>query len=293
MQLRWPVILTILLSVSVIRAGDEVREVREIPHKGEQELNVGINFGLGEMTLLAGTFKDLLHRSEITYSRELIKPVVEYKTLGNRGRLRLYTEDFKKDKIKNLKRRDHSSENLIRRNQWRMEFSKYVPVAFDIDLGLGRGEMDFSSLKVTDLNLECGLSDVRLTFTEPNKEVIQSLVIQTGLGNVDAGGLGFANIERFQVECGLGSTTLNFDGNQRGNIKGKISVGLGTLRIGVPRGVGVEVETERSFLSSINLAGYDEIDKDIFRSRNWRESRYKIFLMVEIGLGSIDIYWLD
>jgi hypothetical protein len=100
-------------------------------------------------------------------------------------------------------------------------------------------------------------------------------------------------MERFNVECGLGTTELVFDGSLSQDIRGKIEVGLGSVIIEVPDNVAVEVRSQSSFLSSLNLHGFDRISENLYRSGNWETANKRIYLEIEVGLGSVDINWLD
>lgn len=273
-------IIFLVLVFSLGLFAEELKHERHnIPLKDEKELDVKIEFGLGDLELKSGAAEGYILESEMTYSRDEFKPIVDYKVVGNRARLKLYTERGKR-------KRGFSTEN-----HWDLRFTNRLPISFDIKMGLGKGALDFSGLRVSNFKLECGMSDVTVEFRDENAEDIRSFSIETGLGSLEAYGLGNTNMERFNVECGLGSTYLDFSGNFKRDAKGKVTVGLGSIEIIVPKDVGVEVEAERSFLSSISLEDFDEIDDNVFRSENWRDTKYKIYMVVEIGLGSIDIDW--
>ncbi|MCK9244498.1 MAG: toast rack family protein [Candidatus Marinimicrobia bacterium] len=290
MKLR--IIILSVLFGTLLWAENVRTERHNIPLKDEEELDVNIGFGLGELELRSHDVDGYLLRSEMTYSHSYYKPNVEYKTLGNRGRLRMFTEKFDKYTIVGDRERKISREDRDQ-NRWRLEFTRKIPIYYSIDLGLGEGRLDFTDLRVRDLKLQCGLSDVTVLFEKDNKEILRSLNVGTGLGNVDVKGLGFANIERFNVECGLGSTELVFNGGIQQDIRGKVEVGLGSVNIKVPDDIAVEVRSESSFLSSLNLHGFDRISNNLYRSGNWKSAKKRIYMDIEIGLGSVDISWLD
>jgi hypothetical protein len=64
-----------------------------------------------------------------------------------------------------------------------------------------------------------------------------------------------------------GSTELVFNGNLKADVRGKIEVGLGSVSIKIPDNVAVEVRSESSFLSSLNLHGFDRIGENIIPQR--------------------------
>ncbi len=284
-------IISIWLSLflTIAYAEDIVTEQHNIPYQGEEELDVGIEFSLGKLEIKSCQDDNYIMQSEITYSKELYKPSVQYKTVGNRGKLRLESKQQGKSHHWGGSKKTSSA---LKNNHWRIALIETVPISFNIEMGLGKGLLDFSGLRVNDLNLNCGLSDVVVDFNKSNKEKIRRLSIETGLGNVEASGLGYANLERFDVECGLGSTTLRFDGDLNRDIKGRITVGLGSVNVEIPEDYAVQVEAESSFLSSLNFNGFRRIDEDVYRSKNWKNAEHRIFMIVEIGLGSVDIDWI-
>lgn len=293
LQMRTKAIILIVLLTGILYSAEMKTERHDIPYKGEVELDVNIEFGLGRFMLKSMDDGRYLLKSQMSYIIDYLKPFVEYKVLGNRGRLHLYTESYEiKGHSKDFKKYKNSYKEA-KNNYWALEFNKNVPTAFDIEIGLGEGKMDFTDLMVNDLNLQCGLSDMLVEFNKDNKEQMRNLKIETGLGKVIVKGLGLSNMERFDVECGLGSTTLVFNGSLPRDVRGKISVGLGSVKIEMPDKFAVEIEAEKSFLSSLNLRGFDQVDDNLYRSGNWKTAKRKIYLIIEIGMGSVDIEWID
>jgi len=285
------IVICLILFLTFSIADERVTEQHDIPFKGEEELDVGIEIGLGKLDLKSNGGGKYIMQSEITYSKELYKPEVVYKTVGKRGKLRLISKQIDKSRFWGHSKKSSSAN--VKNNYWCVSMIETIPTAYNIDLGLGRGILDFTNLKVNNLSLACGLSDVVVEFTKSNKERIRMLVIETGLGNVEAYGLGYANMDRFDVECGLGSTNLRFDGDLNRDVKGRITVGLGSVNIEIPEKYAVQIEAESSFLSSINFRGFREIEENVYRSKNWKSAKKRIYMIVEIGLGSVDIDWID
>ncbi|NLA23018.1 MAG: hypothetical protein GX870_08260, partial [Candidatus Marinimicrobia bacterium] len=235
-----------IFMIAVLSAEDYFTEHYDIPYKGEEELDVNISFGLGTLDLKSHDDPKYLVHSIMTYSQRIYKPIVDYKILGNRGRLKMSTEKYDESN-KNDKRNLKSSQVNKELNKWHLEFSQKIPIYIAVDLGLGEGRLDFTDLRVRDLKLHCGLSDVNVIFRDKNQDNMRNMVIETGLGSVNVKGLSYANMERFNVECGLGTTELVFDGSLSQDIRGKIEVGLGSVIIEVPDNVAVEVRSQSSF----------------------------------------------
>jgi hypothetical protein len=90
---------------------------------------------------------------------------------------------------------------------------------------------------------------------------------------------------------GVGSFTLDFTGEFDFEASAEISVGLGSIEIILPEGIGVRVEAEDNWLSSIDLPrrDFDRVDDDIYETENFDAADGKLIIQLEIGLGSADI----
>ena len=158
---------------------------------------------------------------------------------------------------------------------------------------MAEGELDFSGQNFTDMEIECGMGDVTIQVSQPNNAEMRSFTVETGMGEFDGEGLGNLNPERFQVDCGMGSTNLVFNGKIKRDMEGEISVGMGSVSVELPRNVGAEVYSESSFLSNVDLDDFDKIDDSTYRSENWDDTVYRVYIKASVGMGSIDIGWID
>ncbi len=263
----------------------------DIPYKEEKSLSVNIDYTFGTLNIRPGRDNSYIMRAGVTYKEDKNKPTLEYKNHGNKGRLTLKSiqETYNKS-LFNIKKND---DNDYVNNNWQLSFNNTIPISFDIEFGLGDGNIDLTGMKVEDIKLELGMSDVDVYFNKKNEEELRKFSIETGLGSFDASGLGNANISNLSVECGLGSATLSFDGEFHGICKGTVAVGLGSVDVNLPKTLAAEIRTESSFLSSVNLSNFDEIDDDLYRSKNWDTATGgKLYLKIEVGMGSAQVRWI-
>jgi hypothetical protein len=289
LKLKNLVLTGIILTAGLYGKGLKVEHF-DIPYKGEERVDVEIQFNLGELKLKNAEDDKYIFKAEIIYDKDKYKPIVEFRRSGKTGKLTLSSEKRNGDSF--FGRGRGSSSGGIDDNKWDTEFIGIIPITFDIELGLGKGKLDFTDMLITDIQLMTGLSDVIAEFNGANREIIRTLTLETGLGNVEFYGLGYANIERLSIECGLGSAQLSFDGEIQRDIKGKISVGLGSVNIKIPKDVGVRIKAESSFLSSLDIKNFYQVGPSRYESENWDDAKHKIYLTVEVGLGSVDIDWI-
>jgi len=290
-------IITTIICCLLINAaifGEEKKVERyDIPLEKLEESEIRIEFNLGSLEIRTGS-DDYLLRGAVIYRDERLKPHIRHKKIGNRSKLHLYTEaeDYNKSVNSVFDLFDKKDWDDVE-NDWKLEFTKAIPLEYSINLGMAEGEMDFTGQQINEMEIECGMGDVSVQVNEPNRIEMKSFTVETGMGEFSGVGLGNLNSQRFTVDCGMGSTNLAFDGKIKTDMEGEISVGMGSVSIELPTNVGAEVYSESSFLSNVDLDDFDKIGDSTYRSENWDETVYRIYIKASVGMGSIDISWID
>jgi len=283
------VILTGLMAVSY---GDDSGDYEryDIPFKGEKKLIVDLDFAFGSLNIRPSDNDEYIMRAGMNYSKEALKPSIVYEISGSKGKLELGT----KNNNHNYSLKEFNKmKNDANENDWRLEFIKDVPTIYSIEFGAGDGNFDFSGMMIENLDFELAMGDVELYFNEPNRSHMKNMSVETGLGSFEARGLGNANISDFSLECGLGSSYLVFDGDFKGTVRAEVSVGLGSVEIEIPRNVAVEIRSESSFLSSVDFDDFDDSEKGLYRSANWRtDTSGRIIMEIAVGMGSASVEWI-
>jgi len=167
--------------------------------------------------------------------------------------------DFKSEGVKDnysLSRSDESTHTDI---NLKMKGSK-------IKLGKGNYkntvEMSLNSKPQWDLDFEVGAASVDLDLTP---YLINNL-----------------NIE-------MGAAALNVKlGNLSQITRVKVNAGASDIDILIPDSVGCEINSDAA-LSSRNYEGFEKINKDIYRSKDFDKYPKKIFIEIDCGVSSIDV----
>lgn len=291
-NLNIPLLLPFIVGLAVIfiAAGiipPQTEKYRQdIKQTGERELKVTLDAAFGKIRIERG-FSTYIMKADIESDlKRDISEHIDYKKRDDLGYLNINTtEGFQKSRHgKNI------SLDEFEKNDWLMQFTDKLPISFDIELGAGKGELDFTGLNVKDLNLSTGASSVVMRFDDPNKESIENLTIETGLSKFKGYGLCNANFDRMSFEGGLGSYVLDFSGKLTKDVDVEIKIGFGTITIWIPEEIGAKITHNKSFLSSIDVPrDFTEEDDDIYYSENYESARGKINIYVEAGLGSVKI----
>ena len=269
--------------LSFAREGDTKKMNKTIEFKGEKSLTVEIDFGGGIIDLGENTTGDILD-AEVEYDPDKVDIDVDYRKVGDRGKLYLESEfedghlDFDTDY-----------------NYWHLEFTNKIPIDFQMDIGACEAEFDFTGLSISDLNLDLGASSAEITFRKPNPERISEISIDVGASELKIEGLGNANFERLSFDGGVGDFTLDFRGELKHKAYVDIDVGLGSLTILLPENIGVRIREEGSFLSSFSIDAdeFDEVESKVYESENLGKTEGELIFDIEIGLGSVEIEYID
>jgi hypothetical protein len=159
-------------------------------------------------------------------------------------------------------------------------------------MGACEATVDLTGLKISQLELSTGASEIELYFDKPNKEVMRKMKIDAGVGELKAVNLGNANCRKINFEGGVGGYELDFGGEWQSDCEAYVELGLGDLTIEVPRAIGVKLIAEKTFLTSLDLEGF--IHKgDIYYSEGYDKAKHRLILKVEAGLGSVSIKLID
>lgn len=176
---------------------------------------------------------------------------------------------------------------------WNISISRDLPVQLTVEFGLGSGSADFGGLDLEELTFATGLSDVELLFSEPLKGKLRVIELASGLGSMEVRGLSNIKADKMAFAGGLGSAMLEFGGEFRRNMDVELEVGMGSLVLKVPKGLGVKIRHDDSFLSNHEFDRLERTSSDTWYSSDWRENEGNLFFLMSVGMGSVELEWID
>ena len=258
-------LLTLFFARTLLIAQDEAS--REIGRTTENELKVTLTSSFGTVKITRGdpekmvvvqSSNDEEHRMNMDYS---IRNRIGYMdlSLGEGDQ----PPEGKKSSF-------HIAD--FHAGQWALKFSDAIPISFDVQLGVGKGNFDFSGLHVKDFNLSTGAGDVVLTFNEPNPTTIENMNIESGVSKFDGRNLGNANFKHFRFQEGVGTSTLDFSGGLHSEVDVDLEVGMGVMTVIVPAGCRCQsnLRQELGFKARVR-AGFPLDERDRVRERQLRQ----------------------
>jgi hypothetical protein len=270
-----------------LSAPQEGPNSREIGRTTEKELKVTLTSSFGSVLISRGKAEKILMIESASRDHRDPRIAIDYSIRNRVGFMDLSLGEGSRD---NNGRRGGFHLSNFEGGKWFLKFSDAVPISFDVELGVGKGDFDLSGLQVKDFNLSTGASDVSLDFDEPNKGSIDNLSIESGVSKFDGRNLCNANFKRFHFQGGVGAYTLDFGGPLSSEVDVDIEVGLGVLTVYLPRDVGARVTYDKSWASKVDTPDdFRETADNAFTSGNYYSAPGKMNIRIDSGLGSVKI----
>lgn len=242
----------------------------------EQVMDVRVRYGAGRFSV-GPADAGILYRMQLRYDEDSFEPVAEF----HGRRLELGTESV-----------GHRIRLGGDKNGGEMELmlSRDVVMDLEMDFGAVKADIDLGGLRLTRLEIATGASQTRLDISEPNSEEMSRASLDVGVAEFTVLHLGNLNARVIEVDAGIGDITLDFTGEWQRDARVSVDMGLGSLELRFPRGLGVRLEKD-TFLTSFDSEGLVKRG-DVYYSLDYEEAEHKITVDVDAAFGSIRIVWV-
>jgi hypothetical protein len=236
---------------------------------------VSVEYGAGEFSVRPMD-TGLLYRMSLEYDEDRYEPVAEY----DEHRLEVGVESIRGG----MGRRNRDGGRLD------LELARGVPMDLDLEFGAVQADVDLGGLALTGLELSTGASQSTIDVSEPSTASMEVARFEVGAAEFDARRLGNLSAARIEVDAGVGSITLWLDGEWRQDARVAIDMGLGSLELRVPEGLGLELRKD-SFLTSLDSEGLVKRG-DVYQSLDWNEAARKVTVDLDAAFGSVKVVWV-
>lgn len=244
----------------------------------EKELKVRLNFAGGRIDVVK-TNDPVVYRLTLCGTSNEVQPVIRYNRSGTTGYL---TFDLEKGNISVFDESPFC---------WKLELTSQIPVIFQADIGAGKGQMDFTDIRLRESQLNFGASSMKVSFNAPNRERMRQFTVHAGLAKVKMFGLQYANMEKMEFNGGIGSYVLNFEGLIRQTSSVQINLGVGKMLMEIPSSANIALQMEKNYLTSFSL------DKDLFVektegtffSKQYSAELPQMLIRMNAGVGKVSI----
>lgn len=234
-------------------------------------LDVRVRYGAGFFRVRPGQ-SGALYDVQLEYDASQFDPVLDFD-----GRhLEIGTDAQRR----NINVKDDAGEMML-------ELSREVPTELLLEFGAVRADLDLGDMTLSELVVQTGASETTLDFSAPNRARMRSAEFQVGAADFRALNLGNLNADRLEFSAGVGEVVLDFGGEWSRDLEVEIAMGLGSLEMHIPEGIGVRLNKD-SFLTSLDAPAMVK-DGDRYYSENWDEAERRMTIDVDAAFGSIRI----
>ncbi len=275
--------LSALFLVSLATSGEE----GSIGRTTEKELNVVLSSSFGKLIIGRGESEKVV-AGQLFGSQQITVDFQTDYTIRNRvGYLDL---SLGEERTENDHKRGSIKLSELTKNTWQLKFSDALPIAFDIELGVAKGDFNLTGLQVKDFTMSCGASDVLVRFDKPNTATMNEMNIECGVGKFEGRNLGNANFKHFSFEGGVGAAILDFSGKIQSEVDVDVQVGMGVCTIILPEDVGTRIQYQESIVSRIELAhDIRTTGENQYISDNYKTASGRMNIRIDAGLGSVRV----
>ncbi len=257
----------------------------------EKATGPGVRIVDAEVKLATGEFnlyKEALAKDEVAkltgdYDESVYEYDYSFDPSGKRGDLFFSSE---------IRSRIHTNIDG-HNNRWDIAFSPDVELRLNADIGAAKADLNFGDLALSELKLNVGAAEARVDFPTANKTPLNYFKVSAGACELKIYGIGNSRCDEFEFEGGVGSFLLDFSGQYEGRMDTKIDIGLGSVDITIPADLGVRLEADDNFLSSVNFPkdAFKRVHEgsDIYETENYDTAKGQITLRLHVGLGSANI----
>lgn len=170
------------------------------------------------------------------------------------------------------------------KNDWDLQLGN-VPMELNLELGAYEGNMDLSGLPITRLEISDGASKNEVTFNAPNPQSMSRFSYKTGASEVKLSGLANANFSVMDFESGAGSYTLDFSGTLLQPADVRISSGLSSVKIIIPKGVPAKVSVSGG-LNNVQPMGTWTVMNGVYETSG---TGPELLITIDMGVGSLEL----
>ncbi len=273
--------LALLVAAGASYGRDLEKKSVTVESEGARKLDIQFHFGAGQLHLQPAD-QEAPAKLDISYDDRYYDHTVDYKVVDGTGRLDI---DSKHESHESIDTDD---------NKWDVTLSDRYPTSLSLDIGACDADMELGGIPLTHLDVDVGAASAEFHFSKPNPNRAEEIRMKAGASSLDMTDIGNANFDQFDFDGGVGSYDLDFRGEYNGESRIKLHIGLGSGDITLPRGVACRVEENNpNFLSSVDLHGsdLDEVEDHVYETPDFDKAKTRIILELEVGVGSVDIYF--
>jgi len=253
----------------------DMQSMHEMRPLGEtKELNVDLKYAVGSLEI-SKIADENLFSIDLQYDRRRYNPQFRFEE-GDHASVHL-----------DMNGQGGIGGKGARENELTVRLTDKVPLSLNVTTGVAESHLEMSSLQVRRLHLRGGVGQTEVTFDKEAAVPLESLDVESGVGELTVQGLGNTHVEHVDLKGGVGETKLDFTGELgMTRCDATVKVGVGSIKLIIPRDADVDIDAEGSFLSNISAPSFEH-NGHSYTHRG--DGGARIHIRVESGIGGVEV----
>jgi predicted small secreted protein len=265
-----------LASCNAMRGPADIQVLKESRPLGEtKELAVDLKYDVGQLEVSRAS--EGLFSFDLQYDRNRGEPKFTFDE-GSRASMHLDLNSHGGSFGSNSRDGD---------NDLTFRLTDQIPIDLNLTTAVSDSRLEMTGIKLRKLRLRAGVGKMEMSFDKSSGQVLESLEVESGVGELIIHGLGNAQVQDVDFKGGVGHAELDFTGDLGSSrTEARVKVGIGEVRLSIPREADVEIEAQGSFLSNISAPSFEHNGRSYTHHGGGGAT---IKIRVESGVGSVAI----
>ena len=182
-------------------------------------------------------------------------------------------------------------------NYWKVLLSDEKVYNLNMHYGIGTSDINLSGAKVKKLEIRTGSAEVSVSYSadKPNLCEMDTFMVKVDMGSFTANDLDHARAKFVSAEIGFGKAILDFSHPVTNSCEVQCNVGLGKLRVLLPKEAPVIIYLKDSPFRALRMMkDFEEVEKNVFINRTYdAEADNLLTFKVDVSLGNVDFRYAD
>lgn len=242
-----PALVILALVLAAPAAGAQTMRSMSVSRQlhGETRLRAAIAFGAGEVSIQPAP-EGTLYAADLTWDADRFVPRTRY--YAATAHLAVGLEPIGGAGVRVVSARRLEQRAVI-------ALSPAAELDLDATVGAADATLELGGLRLAELRIRTDATRATVRFSRPNPGACSRAEFRSGAAELEVVHLGDAGCRAVRVEGGVGTVMLDLAGAWPAEAELDVSVTLGSVRLRVPRDLGVRLTLER-FAASFQPAGF-------------------------------------
>lgn len=226
---------------------------RQLGEGDSRALTVRVAYGIGRLDLrpAAGA---LLYAMNLRFDADRAEPLARFDSAARSLSLGIHSLSMRwpHNGSSSGESRDERQEGALY-----AELSPKLPIDLALQLGAVEGDVQLGGLRLRNLSVKSGASDLTLRFDKPNTERLELVELDVGAAKLRLSRAGNAGAARIRAKVGLGGLDIDLGGEWTRDVTIDATVAAGDFTLRVPPDAGVYLDAT-TFLANVGTQGLEK-----------------------------------